>query len=429
MFCPGLYTGIKLTAMSTLKVRYMKQNKKAYAVIYPAASINAYGAIWSLGKVGIPVIALSPVDTPHFRSRFVEEHYITPDAARDTGNFVEFLVGLGKLKRTKSVLYMMEDVYAYIASAYVDELEPHYYYPYLTKDQLIITLNKKAMYQAAYESGIQQPRTWFPNDARWAERNAGNLTYPVIIKPLVSRFSFNNKSIEQVLSFPDKYGKAIKIKSSDELLKLLPQVSDEGFSVCVQQQINCKIDNLFSHKFYCGANGEILASFTGRKLHQEPPDFGTGVIAKAEINPDIVEESKKFLKKIAYRGIGSIEYIKTTEDYKFIEINPRAYFWQSLSTASGVNLYQLMYEHLTGESVDLEKYVQRSNQILWYDAGRLRSFIGFRNKTISLTKFLLSPKMEAVINLNDPKVSIIRIIKIAKRVPTKLLKLILPRRT
>ncbi len=78
------------------------------------------------------------------------------------------------------------------------------------------------------------------------------------------------------------------------------QREGEDLPVCVQERVKCKIDALWAYHFYC-KDGEIVASFTGRKLHQEPPDFGTGSICITESNPQIIEESRNFSGQLNMR--------------------------------------------------------------------------------------------------------------------------------
>ena len=134
---------------------------KSKAVIYPGCTISGYGHIYSLGRAGIHVTALSPIDCPNFKSRYVREKYVVPNPCDDHEKFIAWLIDYGRKQEHKPVLYMVEDVYAYIASLYQDQLRPFFLFPYIPLEKLDAFFNKKAMCREAVRAGLRLPRSLF----------------------------------------------------------------------------------------------------------------------------------------------------------------------------------------------------------------------------------------------------------------------------
>ena len=210
--------------------------------------------------------------------------------------------------------------------------------------------------------------------------------------------------IQNAWAFTSKHGKAIEVHAATQFREIMPELITDKTPVCIQERLPCRIDDLWAHHYYA-VDGDIVADFTGHKLHQVPADFGTGTICRAAPNKDIIRESKKFVRKIRFSGIGNIEYIRTDSGYKFVETNPRGYYWSSLATACGVNLYKIMYDHLNGGHIYPGNAHQSSRKLLWYDLDHFPDYLKFPHKRLSLFNFLVSPKMEAYANREDFRLS------------------------
>lgn len=374
------------------------------AVVYPITTPNGYGAVWSLGITGVPVIGLASGDTYFSKSRFLSEFHVVPDVIDDPEGFADALVELGKRQKQKLVIIVTGDIEAFVISTNRQRLEPYYLYPYLDWKQVQQTLHRKPMFDAAVMAGNTLPQTWFPADPEWSDIDLQALPYPVILKPMVSRFHFEDEKIHNAWAFTSKYGKAIEVHSPSELERIRCDLKDENSPVCIQERMNCQIDDLWAHHFY-SRNGQLIADFTGRKLHQRPHDFGTGSICRAEMNPEIISETERFVRYIGYSGIGNIEYIQTPDGYKFVEINPRGYFWSSLATSCGVNLYRIQYDDMVGREVGKGDHSQKNNRLIWYQLNSIPDYLAYKDKRIGVFQLLFSPKMESTMNLRDWEVS------------------------
>jgi len=378
-------------------------HKNLPAVVHSISSINGYGAAWSLARAGIPVVGLWADRNPMVYSKLTRQNIQVPDENSQGEELIDCLVDLGRSARSRRVLYMMSDLGAFLASTHREQLEPYYIYPWMTWDQVKATLHRKTMFEIAASAGVALPKTWFSNNDNWSDVNLEKLPYPLILKPMVSRFGFEDEKVTNAWTFTNKYGKAIELHDAAQFRAVLPDLLSDDTPVCAQERIHCKISDLWTHHFY-SVGGEIKAQFCGHKVHQIPEDFGTGSITRAEPNLDIARESAKFLRATQFTGIGNIEYIRTDDGYKFVEINPRGYYWSSLATACGVNLYKIMYDHL-GLGIEPEWTQQTHDGLIWYDVDHLPSYLRSPNKEMSVSRFLLSRRMEAAANLREPRLA------------------------
>ncbi len=101
---------------------------------------------------------------------------------------------------------------------------------------------------------------------------------------------------------------------------------------------------------YRDAAGRPLASFTGRKLRQWPPGFGTGRAAEAHWDPAYAERGHALLDALGFHGLSQLETKRDPRDGRdhLIEVNTRSWLWVGLAAAAGVNLPLAAYLDAVG---------------------------------------------------------------------------------
>ena len=94
-----------------------------------------------------------------------------------------------------------------------------------------------------------------------------------------------------------------------------------------------------------------MGAFTGRKLRQFPPRFGTCQRGESLAAPEVYQQGLALLRALNFFGVSQVEFkrIGATGNLKLIEVNGRFWKWHSLATACGVNLAALVYQDLTGQ--------------------------------------------------------------------------------
>jgi len=397
---------------------------KPPAIVYPAYAVNSYAVIRSLGIHGIPIIALDKERSPTFKSRWVKP-LISPDANIDPRGFIEFLVELGKKLNQKAVLFMMNDLYAYMIIHHYEKLAPYYYYNYISLEVMDNCLDKYRMSLICDTAGVPQPRTAIFKKISDVSTVAEHCGFPCIVKPLIARFSYDGVNVNHINAFPDRFkSKAVRANSIDELSAIFKITQEISVPICVQEEIQGPPTNLYTVNLCTNEHSEIVAAFCGHKLRQFPPDFGTVTLGKSIIVPELIELSRKFIKEIKYRGMAGLEFKYDPRDkqYKFLEINPRDGQWIALALASGVNLPLIAYRQLIGE--DIPAYTEQiSKTKKWLDIRDdfEKYYLKYRkaDDEHKLTFFrwlwgIIGADIEAIWNLRDPIPGTIRLLSYLK---------------
>ncbi len=403
------------------------RSERPVAVVYPAFSLNCYGVIRGLGEKGIPVIALDENPNPQFHSRYCKG-LRCPDPKEAPEAFATFLAELGARFKTPPVLYMMEDLYVWLAHRYRDRLAPYYRFSFLSEETLEDCLDKRRTFQVAERIGVPTPRTFYPRDTRELMELEGQIPLPAIVKPVVARFDFRSGEASKICTFPKVFGsKAVRADTFPELVKQFQRVAALGIEACVQEEIPGGQDLLYGSTLYANADSEALGVFVRTKLRQTPADFGTMTLGRAIASEEVRETSVRMAKALGFKGICGMEYKYDPRDgqYKFLEINPRGELWMNLANHCGVNLPYLKYRDLTGDPVratqtnftrklvdlrdDFSLYYQRYRNDPQYG-------VGFWDWFESLTRGEIE---EVVFNWKDPLPGLLRYWEYLQRVAAK----------
>ena len=334
------------------------------AVIVGASGPCALGIVRSLSQGGIPVILADPNPAlPAMRTRFARAHVISALAGRP---LVEDLLTLSATLGGPSVLFLTTDEAATTVSEFRGELEGHYRFRLPSHDCLTSLMHKQGFQQLAEKHGFPVPRSAFiqnPSDFSALE----NLQFPCIVKPTV-------KNAEYARLFARAYKVHSREEAETACSCILPIASD----LVVQEWIEGDDNDIYFCLQYGAADGAAICSFTGRKLTIWPPDVGE--TASCTSAPDahaiVGPLTEAFFCKVAFTGLGGIEYKKDRRTGAFLMIEPtvgRVDRQAEVATLHGVNipLAAYCYElNLPMPSIDA-----RSRPIIWRDLLRHRRAI------------------------------------------------------
>ncbi len=98
--------------------------------------------------------------------------------------------------------------------------------------------------------------------------------------------------------------------------------------------------------------GGIIQSWFGYdKLRQHPNQFGTGTYLRSTPVDDLRPVAEQILQTLKFTGISEIEFIHdaSSNSYRVIEMNPRAWKSVHFATQCGRNLVALYLRHLSGQ--------------------------------------------------------------------------------
>ncbi len=312
----------------------------AAAVVLQASGPNALGIARSLAREGVPVVACD--HNPRalgLASRYVTP-WITADPLTEPERFVDDLDRLGERLPHGGVLFATHDEALATIAPHRARLERRFRMPWSPWETLRVVIDKGGQHAAARRIGFPLPATADPapgDDPAAVARDAG-LRYPVILKPRYAP-EFRRRFRVQVL----------RCDGPEDLLRVWEDAAPYGPQL--QEVIPGGDDALWTLGSYRDAGGEPLASFTGRKLRQWPPRFGTARAAEARWDPDYAARCHALLDALGFHGISQVETKRDHRDGRdyLIEVNPRSWLWVSLATAVGVNIPYACYLDAVGE--------------------------------------------------------------------------------
>lgn len=225
-------------------------------------------------------------------------------------------------------------------------------------ETVAIFYDKRNTYQFAEKHGIPIPETWIPVNMDNLKSISYDLPYPVVLKPAIMH------------SFHKMLGKkAFKCSTRQELLKKADEIN-ACFPIdqmIVQEYLSGGAKTLYSYGVFA-VQGKPVASLMANRIRQNPMDFGNSTTYAKTCNiPEIKYSAEKILKKSHYFGLAEIEFMfdSKTGLYKFLEINPRAWKWHSISDGMNFSFIAKMIKYMnTGDTTEINTY---DKEITWVE--------------------------------------------------------------
>lgn len=300
------------------------------AVVVDVRWVNGLAAVRSLGRMGVPVVALAHrPGALGFRSRYARG-VICPDPVEDEAGYVAFLAGLGDSLPGPAPIFPTHDEFLNAIARNVGELGGRYLCPFPEWGLLEKVQDKEWQLEQARSLGIPTPQT--------ADAPTEELGFPVLVKPR-DPVGFRRAFRRQAFRSDD----AAALAKDFELAR--------PYRPLVQELIPGGDERLYTLGSYLDDRGEALGLFSGRKLLQTPPGVGTCRVGEGVWVDEVVEQGLALLRGIGFRGLSQVEFKHDPRDdrYKLLEINPRLWQWHGLAAASGVDLTRIAYLDLIGE--------------------------------------------------------------------------------
>jgi predicted ATP-grasp superfamily ATP-dependent carboligase len=352
--------------------------------------VNGLAAIRSLGRAGIPVLALDHRRSAlGFRSRYAEA-ILCPDP-QDENAFVSFLADLGERLEQSAPIFPTHDEPLNAIARGAERLGVRFRYPFPEWDVLSRVQSKRAQLEAAGEAGVAVPRTLNPGSVEEARLAGAELGYPVLIKPSATE------------GFRRRFGRPFRCENERELEQAYAQA--EPYEPMVQEIVPGGDDRLYTLGSYLAEDGQALGLFCGRKLRQTPPRVGTCRVGEAVWTEDVVRQGLALLRALRFHGISQVELKLDPRDgqLKLMEVNPRLWQWHGLAAACGVDVPLIAYRDLVGERPAPASANGR----------RRRWAITFlRGETPALQR---PPYVDAVFAADDPKPALVQAARLLRR--------------
>jgi D-aspartate ligase len=294
----------------------------------------------SLGRAGIRVLGIDSVKKIGFYSKYIESK-ICPHPVERESEFVAFLIGIAKEQKQKPALFVTSDEFLTAVSRNRKCLATHYLLNFPEADIIEAVTDKWKQYELCAKAGVPAPRTFVAENFEQLRQIRDALPYPLFIKGREVNSWRKTMGVDQ---------KGFMVNTPEELVDIFQLLFERGAPGLIQEVIPGPDSNHFKACCYIAENGDMLLAFALRKIRQQPVRFGFGCVVESIYYPEMLELGKKFLTRIGYRGVGSVEFKldEKTSELKLIELNPRYWQQNGLAEKCGMNFPLMNFLDVTG---------------------------------------------------------------------------------
>ena len=257
--------------------------------------------------------------------------------------------------------------------------------------------DKTRTYRFAEENNIPHPWSRYPQKLNDVEAMAEQLDYPVVIKPAV------------MYDFHKKFGKkAFLCENKENLMSKTKEIVAGDYPISgmiIQEYLAGGPKNLYSFGFFA-VDGEVKSSIVVNRIRQNPMDFGNSTTFAVTVDvPEIEELSKRSVKIANYTGMGEAEFMFDKGEYKFLEINTRAWKWHAITNGRGFSFIGDWIDWLNTdklpqrqEKAETMAWVERFTDFAVILKGVFRGQVSF----LEAVRSYRYKKVSAVWSLRDP---------------------------
>ncbi len=295
------------------------------------AGVNGLGVARSLARERVPVWLLdSEARRPEMHTRAA-----TPVTVRSLHGeaLVEDMVRLAaaQFSGLRPVLFLTQEESVKTVSHHRDQLSALYRFSLPTVD-MVDTLQHKQGFQRLAEQ-LDSPIPPLVHVRTLADLPAiENLRYPVVIKPG-----------ERHAEYSRQFKKAYRAESAEDANALLRRILAVMADVVVQEWIEGPDSSIYFCLQYLNSQGQVAASFTGRKIRSWPPQVGgtASCVAAPEAHEELSAMTARFFQDAGVLGMASMEYKRDARSGEFRMVEPtigRTDYQEEVATLNGINL-------------------------------------------------------------------------------------------
>jgi D-aspartate ligase len=318
------------------------QSEIPVAILYPCAHAVGSSVTRAFIGSGVPVLALDHKQKAAGLFSRLATPLLLPGLRTTEEHFVEELLELGRAFRVKPVIFFVDDDDVFLSLKRSKEFTSLFHLPSSGWEVVQPIVDKGLLYRNCQKENFPIPITWFAENTAELEELRTKISFPSIIKP-----TFSSRFRQEFAV------KARRFEEFEPLAEFARKLLGEGLPFVIQEFIEGGQDQLFTYAACSKAGGEVLMGFTGRKVHQFPPDFGTCRLGESVREPELERLGVRFLKMTGYAGISLTEFKKGSDGkFRLIESNTRPGGWpERLAAVCGMNLVLAAYSLAVGRAV------------------------------------------------------------------------------
>ena len=314
-------------------------NKKHVAFLFGLFE-TGLGVARSLGREGIPVIGLDYKKDIAWYSKYVTP-FFCPNP-NDEDEFLLFIIDKAKKLNEKPIIFITADDYLPVIIKNKELLEDYFLFNLPDWPLLESIKDKYKQFKLAQKAQIPVPSTIKLNELKENPQLIHEFSFPLFLK--------GEDSTEWRTQFGGSK-KGFVINAKEELMNLINSDKFKDIGVIIQEMVFGPDTNHYKFNGYVDKNGYLRAGFCLQKIRQNPIHYGVGCLVESIFNKELLDLGMHFFDSIGYKGVGSAEFKLDEKDgqYKLIELNPR--YWQQnyLSTACGINFPLIQYLDVTNQ--------------------------------------------------------------------------------
>lgn len=332
----------------------MDSGKHACTAVVVGTDLNALGLVRSLAAGNVPIVVVgdreggAAMDSRHGRKVAVAETAGEPLLAA--------LDDIAGRAERQPVLFLTEEKSVRTVSMHRDRILSGFRIRLPPHERLMALMDKTDFQALAVKAGSLLPRAE-PLKSEADLATVARLRFPCVLKPAKKDYNYGAR-----------FQKAYVVADMDDVRRLFIEIAPVMSDLVVQEWIDGDDSDIYFCLVYMGDSGELVASFSGRKLRSWPPRIGgtASCIAAAEHAGELERLTLEFFRAVAFSGMGSMEFKRDRRDGRFQMIEPtvaRTDFQEEVATVNGVNIPLAAYLYETGE----ERYRPRPVEVprLW----------------------------------------------------------------
>jgi len=315
------------------------------AVVVLGGKLGGLAIARTLGKLGVDVHVFDDdARCPAFLSRYCKTMTLLEFDQGKKKDYCLRLLAFGKTIGGKPILIPTSDELSIFVSEYAQELRQFFRFHMLSTELVHGLASKKTMLSIARNSGVPTAPAVFPKNLQEVVSYAKRADFPVMLKGI-----FGNRLQAE------SGKKMLIIKDSDELIREYNELAAcDSDNLMIQEYIPGNDDQVYIFNGYFDKNSECLTAFTGRKIRQFPIHTGCASLGECCWNEQVSRITKRFMKKIRYRGVLDIGYRYDRRDrkYKVLDINPRVgQAFRLFTDKSDMDVVRALYLDMTRQKV------------------------------------------------------------------------------
>jgi D-aspartate ligase len=344
------------TTLRTLNIVNKREGDEQGVLLTIGKYYGTLAAARCYGKLGVPVYLAESDGVSQTRwSRYVTRTVQAPPIG-EFPRFVNWLLDFGRT-HPGLLLYSTSDDMSWVLASRRDDLSDYYrlYQPPLRT--IVSLLDKRHLYGACREVGIDFPETLFPDSDAALQDAVATVTAPVLIKPRTQMLMLS-KSKGRLCGNTGDLLAAYRTFRADN--PYLPEILAYDPTIAwpmLQRYPSEAMVDTDSLSGFIDETGEVFIVRAARKIFQRPRRLGVGLCFLGEpVNPILRRKIFDLCRHVGYFGAFESEFVRiaATGEHLLIDFNPRFYGQMGFEVARDMPLPAFVYwaaRGLTGENL------------------------------------------------------------------------------